>query len=153
MKTLFFSPTVWISRSLGVLILRLASGIVFFMHGAQKIFGWFGGGGLDGTISFMSSLGIPTFMAYLASFWEFLGGIFLILGFLTRIWSAGFVIHMLVAIFTVHFSAGFFASDGGYEFNMTLLAVSLSLVFLGAGKYSIDQTIYNNSSVDTEVVH
>lgn len=153
MKTLLFSPTIWISRSLGVLILRLASGIVFFMHGAQKIFGWFGGGGLDGTISFMNSLGIPTFMAYLASFWEFLGGIFLILGFLTRIWSAGFVIHMLVAIFTVHFSAGFFASDGGYEFNMTLLAVSLSLVFLGAGKYSIDQTIYNNSSVNTEVVH
>lgn len=153
MKTLFFSPTIWISRSLGVLILRLASGIVFFMHGAQKIFGWFGGGGLDGTISFMNSLGIPTFMAYLASFWEFLGGIFLILGFLTRIWSAGFVIHMLVAIFTGHFSAGFFASDGGYEFNMTLLAVSLSLVFLGAGKYSIDQTIYNNSSVNTEVVH
>lgn len=153
MKNILFSPSVWVSRSLGVLILRLAAGIVFFMHGAQKILGWFGGGGLDGTIGFMNSLGISTFFAYIASFWEFLGGIFLILGFLTRIWSAGLVIHMLVAIFTVHFSAGFFASDGGYEFNLTLLAIALSLVFLGAGKFSIDQSIYKNASVDTEVVH
>src|SRR5690625_6277763 len=96
MKNILFSPSIWVSRSLGVLILRLAAGIVFFMHGAQKILGWFGGGGLDGTISFMNSLGISTFLAYVASFWEFLGGIFLILGFLTRFWSAGLVIHMLV---------------------------------------------------------
>src|SRR5690625_7914843 len=85
----------------------------------------------------MNSLGISTFLAYVASFWEFLGGIFIILGFLTRFWSAGLVIHMLVAIFTVPFSAGFFASDGGCEFNMTLLSIALSLVFLGVGKYYI----------------
>src|SRR5690625_3252717 len=94
-----------------------------------------------------------TLYSVFSLFCEFLGCIFLILGFLTLFLSAGLVIHMLVAIFTVHFSAGFFASDGGYEFNLTLLAIALSLVFLGAGKFSIDHTIYKNSSVDTEIIH
>lgn len=153
MKNLLFSPAVWMSRSIGVLILRLALGLVFFMHGAQKALGWFGGSGLEGTINFMNSLGISTFLAYLVSFWELLGGIFIILGFLTRLWSAGLVINMLVAIFAVHIGGGFFASEGGFEFNMTLLAISLALIFLGSGKFSIDQSIHRQAVTDTTVVH
>src|SRR5690625_7986515 len=99
MNNILFSPSIWVSRSLGVLILRLAAGIVFFMHGAQKILGWFGGGGLDGNISFMNSMGISTFLAYVDSFWEILGGIFLSLCFITRFWSVGFYFVMFVALF------------------------------------------------------
>lgn len=153
MKNLLFSPAVWMSRSAGVLILRLALGLVFFMHGAQKALGWFGGSGLEGTIGFMNSLGISTFLAYVVSFWELLGGIFIIFGFLTRLWSAGLVINMLVAIFAVHIGAGFFASAGGFEFNLTLLAIALSLIFLGSGKFSIDHSIHSRPSSDTPVVH
>lgn len=153
MKNLLFSPAVWMSRSTGVLILRLALGLVFFMHGAQKAFGWFGGSGLEGTIGFMNSLGISTFLAYVVSFWELFGGIFIIFGFLTRLWSAGLVINMLVAIFVVHIGAGFFASAGGFEFNLTLLAIALSLIFLGSGKFSIDHSIHNRTVSDPPVVH
>ncbi len=121
------------------LILRLVLGLTFFMHGAQKVLGWYGGGGLEGTAAFMNSLGIPTFLGYISSFWEFLGGICLILGFLTRIWSAGLVINMLVAILLVH--SGFFVSEGGIELALVLMVVSLAVTLLGPGKYSIDHSI------------
>ncbi len=121
------------------LILRLVLGLTFFMHGAQKVLGWYGGGGLEGTAAFMNSLGIPTFLGYISSFWEFLGGICLILGFLTRIWSAGLVINMLVAILLVH--SGFFVSEGGIELALVLMVVSLAVTLLGPGKYSIDHSL------------
>lgn len=121
------------------LILRLVLGLTFFMHGAQKVLGWYGGGGLEGTAAFMNSLGIPTFLGYISSFWEFLGGICLILGFLTRIWSVGLVINMLVAILLVH--SGFFVSEGGIELALVLMVVSLAVTLLGPGKYSIDHSI------------
>lgn len=142
MKKLIFTQRILAGNSVVSLILRLTLGLVFFMHGAQKVLGWYGGGGLDGTVSFMSSMGIPPFMAYISSFWEFLGGICLILGFLTRIWSAGLVINMLVAILVVH--SGFFVSNGGVEFALTLMVVALALVFMGSGKYSIDNALYKS---------
>lgn len=151
MRNLIFTPAVLIGRSTAALILRVVLGIVFFMHGSQKVLGWYGGGGLDGTVDFMSSMGIHPFLAYVSSFWEFIGGICLILGFLTRIWSAGLVINMLVAILVVH--SGFFASEGGIELALTLLAIALSLVLLGPGKFSIDQVIYGSTDTGTTVVH
>lgn len=139
MKNLIFTKNILIGHSFVALILRLILGLVFFAHGAQKVLGWYDGGGLDGTAGFMNSLGIPTALAYVSSFWEFLGGICLILGFLTRIWSAGLVINMLVAILLVH--SGFFVSNGGIEFALTLLVVSVAVTLLGAGKYSVDDSI------------
>lgn len=138
MKKLMFTKDILIGHSFVAFILRVILGLVFLVHGAQKVLGWYGGGGLDGTVEFMNSLGIPTFLAYVSSFWEFLGGICLILGFLTRIWSAGLVINMLVAIMVVH--SGFFVSNGGIEFALTLLFVSVAVTLLGSGKYSIDDS-------------
>jgi len=139
MKNLIFTSKILTSHSFVALILRLVLGLTFFMHGAQKVLGWYGGGGLEGTAAFMNSLGIPTFLGYISSFWEFLGGICLILGFLTRIWSAGLVINMLVAILLVH--SGFFVSEGGIELALVLMVVSLAVTLLGPGKYSIDHSI------------
>lgn len=140
MKNLIFTPKILTSHSFVALILRLVLGLTFFMHGAQKVLGWYGGGGLEGTAAFMNSLGIPTFLAYISSFWEFLGGICLILGFLTRLWSAGLIINMLVAILLVH--SGFFVSEGGIELALLLMVVSLAVTLLGPGRYSIDHSIW-----------
>lgn len=139
MKNLIFANRILTNATVVSLILRLTLGIVFFMHGAQKVLGWYGGGGLEGTSAFMNSLGIPTFMAYISSFWEFLGGIFLIMGFMSRLWAAGLVINMLVAISLAH--SGFFVGNGGIEFALTLMAVALAVTLLGSGKYSIDHSI------------
>lgn len=139
MRNLLFTNRILTNQSTVSLILRLVLGLVFFMHGAQKVLGWYGGGGLDGTAQFMNSLGIPTFLAYVSSFWEFLGGIFLIVGFLTRFWAAGLVINMIVAMWLVH--SGFFVSDGGIEFALVLMVVALAVTLLGPGKYSVDDSI------------
>src|SRR5690349_22703637 len=82
--------------------LRLVLGIVFFAHGAQKVLGWFGGPGFQGTIGFFTSMGIPAPLAFLAMMAEFLGGLGLILGFLSRIAAFGVLCNMLVAIAMVH---------------------------------------------------
>lgn len=139
MKNFIFTAKILGGQSFVSLALRLILGLVFFMHGAQKVLGWYGGGGLDGTVDFMTSMGIHPFMAYVSSFWEFIGGICLILGFLSRIWAAGLVINMFVAILLVH--SGFFVSQGGVELALTLMIVALSVFLLGSGKYSVDHAI------------
>ena len=112
-------------------------------HGAQKMFGWFGGKGLEGTANvFYEKLGIPEFLAYIASFTEFFGGIFLITGFLTRLSSIGIAITMAVAAFYVHGSNGFFMPNG-YEFALSLLIIAIVIIFEGPGKISLDDKIFN----------
>lgn len=125
------------------LALRIPIGIVFMAHGAQKLFGWFGGYGLEGTGQWMASIGLGPgmLMAFLAGSGEFFGGLAILLGILTRPAAAVLSITMLVAIFTVHFEHGLFMSNGGYEFGLALLAASVSLMMSGAGKLSIDQII------------
>lgn len=127
----------------GMTILRIILGVTFMMHGSQKLFGAFGGGGLDGTAKFMTSLGLEPgyLMAVLASLGEFGGGLLLVLGLFTRLGAflTGFV--SLVAIFSVHISKGFFMSSGGYEFALILLAASIAVLIEGAGKCSIDKMI------------
>jgi putative oxidoreductase len=119
----------------GVLPLRLVIGLVFVMHGAQKLFGV----GLAGTAGFLGSLGIPlpTVAAAVLIAVELLGGLALILGAGTRYVAAALAVEMLVAILTVHLRAGFFVPDG-MEFVLTLLAGCLTLVSLGAGPWSVD---------------
>ena len=127
------------------LALRIPVGIIFIAHGAQKLFGSFGGYGLEGTGQWMESIGLaPGFlMALLAGSAEFFGGIFLLLGLLTRPTAVVLAGTMVVAIFSVHFENGLFMSNNGYEFALALLAASISVAFSGSGKIAIDNTISN----------
>lgn len=130
------------------LALRLPIGIIFMAHGAQKLFGWFGGYGLEGTGGWMESIGLaPGFiMALLAGSAEFFGGMFILLGLLTRASAAVLAMTMVVAIVCVHLQNGLFMSNNGYEFGLALLAASTSLVFSGAGKTALDNVINNKLS-------
>ena len=134
----------------GALALRVPVGIIFAAHGAQKLFGWFGGYGLEGTAGWMESIGLApgVLMALLAGSAEFFGGLALVLGLLTRPAAFALSIAMLVAIFSVHFANGLFMSNNGYEFGLALLAASVSLLFSGAGKASLDALIAKKLSRD-----
>lgn len=129
--------------SAGPLALRIPVGIIFAAHGAQKLFGWFGGYGLEGTGQFFGSMGLnPGYlMALLAGAAEFFGGLALVAGLLVRPAAAALAFAMLIAIFSVHISKGFFMDKGGYEYALALFAASLSLVFSGAGRFSVDRAI------------
>ncbi|TDP01270.1 DoxX family protein [Marinomonas balearica] len=125
------------------LILRLPVGIIFMAHGAQKLFGMFGGYGLEGTGQWMASMGMEPgyLMALLAGSAEFFGGLALVIGLLVRPASVALAFTMLIAIVTVHFSNGLFMASNGYEYALSLLAVTVSLFFSGAGSYSVDKVI------------
>ncbi|WP_412501491.1 DoxX family protein [Shewanella chilikensis] len=125
------------------LALRLPIGITFMAHGAQKLFGWFGGYGLEGTGQWMASIGLTPgyLMALMAGSSEFFGGLLLIIGMLIRPTSAVLAFTMLMAIVTVHLDNGLFMSNNGYEFGLALLAATVSLAISGAGKLSIDSMI------------
>lgn len=130
-------------NGIGALALRVPVGIIFAAHGAQKLFGWFGGYGLEGTGQFFGSVGLnPGYlMALLAGTAEFFGGLALVFGLLVRPAAGALSFAMLVAIFAVHWSKGFFVGSGGYEFALALFAASLALVFSGAGRLSADRAI------------
>src|SRR5881397_3947916 len=106
------------TMSIGILILRLVVGVTLAAHGAQKLFGWFGGYGLTGTGQFFEQLGFRPgrLQAALAGGAEFLGGLLLAAGFLTPFASAAVIAVMLVAAVSVHVAKGFFAHTGGYEY-------------------------------------
>ncbi|NOI28538.1 DoxX family protein [Vibrio coralliilyticus] len=125
------------------LALRIPVGIIFMAHGAQKLFGWFGGYGLEGTGQWMASIGLGpgVLMAFLAGSAEFFGGLFILLGLLTRPASIALAFTMLVAIFSVHFANGLFMSNNGYEFGLALMAASVSLALSGSGRAAVDQFI------------
>lgn len=127
----------------GPLALRIPVGIIFAAHGAQKLFGWFGGYGLEGTGQWMASIGLnPGYlMALLAGSAEFFGGLALLIGLLVRPAGAVLAFAMLVAIFSVHIGNGLFMSNNGYEFGLALLAVAVSLMISGAGRASLDAAL------------
>lgn len=122
------------------LALRIPVGIIFMAHGSQKLFAWFGGYGLAGTGQFFESIGLApgVAMAFLAGSAEFFGGLFIILGLLTRPSALVLAFTMLIAIVSVHLPNGLFMSDGGYEFGLALLAASVSLMLSGGGKVAVD---------------
>lgn len=128
--------------------LRLIAGIIFTAHGAQKLFAWFGGYGLEGTGQWMDSIGLSPglTMALLAGSAEFFGGLLLVVGFLTRPTSFVLAITMIVAIFSVHINNGLFISNNGYEFGLALLAISLTLLIQGGGRHSVDSILYQKFS-------
>lgn len=123
-----------------ILVLRAAVGVVFIMHGAQKLFGAFGGGGIGGTEQFFGSLGLQpaTFWAWLVALVEFGGGLALAIGLLSRWVGLLLAIDMAVAGIVVHLQNGFFVSNGGVELVLILFAASLFFVANGGGKLSVD---------------
>lgn len=125
------------------LIMRVPVGLTLMAHGSQKLFGMFGGYGLEGTGQWMASIGITPgyLMALLAGSGEFFGGLFILLGLLIRPAAAVVTFTMLVAILTVHIHNGLFMANNGYEYALTLAAIAVSLVFSGAGKVSLDNFI------------
>ena len=127
----------------GLLVLRLVLGVIFIGHGAQKVFGSFGGPGLKGTAGFFEQLGIkpPYLMVVLAGLAEVVGGILVILGFLTPLATLALIVVMIVAVLTVHLKNGFFVTNGGYEFNLALAGMALTLLIVGAGAYSLDSAL------------
>jgi putative oxidoreductase len=124
----------------GLLILRVVVGLLFAAHGSQKLFGWFGGGGPQGTAQFFGSIGYrrPELLAVVAGLSELGGGLMLATGFLTPLGSFLIATVMLNAIVTVVFPKGFL---GGYEFEFTLLTVAVALAATGPGEISIDDAI------------
>ena len=134
--------------SVATAILRLALGVVFFAHGAQKMLGWFGGFGFAGTMGFFTgTMHIPAPLAFLAICAEFLGGMGLIIGFLTRIAAFAIAANMVVAIATVHHAFGFFMNwngtqkGEGFEFHLLVLAIAAFLMIRGAGAFSVDHAL------------
>lgn len=143
MKTSIIKRLVATSAGLSPLALRVPVGIIFAAHGAQKLFGWFGGYGLEGTGKWMASIGIEPglLMAALAGGAEFFGGLALLLGLLVRPAAAVLGFTMLVAIFSVHIGNGLFMSNNGIEFSLALLAATVSLLISGAGRVSLDAAL------------
>jgi putative oxidoreductase len=129
-------------------VTRLALGIVFFAHGAQKLLGWFGGAGYSGTVSYLTNtLGIPEFLAVVAILAEFLGGLGLIFGFMSRIAGFAIAVNMAVALFRVHLHNGFFMNwfgnkaAEGFEFHLLAIAMALTVMIHGAGALSVDRAL------------
>ena len=127
----------------GLTVLRIFVGVIFAAHGSQKLFGWFGGGGLAGTAQWMESIGLGpgTLMAALAGGTEFFGGLALIIGLLARPAALGLSFTLLVAIFSVHIHNGLFMANNGYEFALALLGGTVAVLIEGAGKLSLDRSI------------
>lgn len=125
------------------LILRIITGIILSAHGSQKLFGWFGGYGLEGVGKWMDSVGLhPGYlMALLSGSVEFFGGIALMLGLFTRIAGISTSILLAVAIVFVHLNNGLFLTNNGFEFALALLAATITLTIEGSGKFSIDNII------------
>jgi len=144
----FFNPLFATQPRFTLFLLRLVLGFLFFVHGSQLVFGWFGGYGLGGSIgAFTEKMAIPAFLAYLAVFSQFLGGLALIFGFMTRIAALGIAVDMIVAIFLVHLPNGLFMNwygnqkGEGFEYHLLAVATALTLVIAGGGILSIDRAM------------
>lgn len=140
MNTIEKARAVLATQGLGQVFLRVPVGIILAAHGGQKLFGWFGGYGLEGTGQWMESIGLaPGFiMALLAGSAEFFGGLALIAGLATRPAALVIAFTMVIAIFSVHIDNGLFMSNNGYEFALALMAATVTLTIQGAGSYSAD---------------
>ena len=127
---------------IALLLVRLL-GIGFAAHGTQKLFGWFGGYGIEGTGGFFEQLGFRPgkFHASVAGFAELIGGILIALGLFAPFGAMLVVAVMVVAIFSVHFVKGFFATNGGYELNLLYIALALVVGVVGSGAYSLDAAL------------
>lgn len=123
------------SIDISLLVVRVIAGVIFAAHGAQKVFGAFGGPGLSGMAEMLGPVG------YLVSIGEFFGGLGLVAGFLTRFSAASNIVIMIGAIVMVHGQHGFFLSDSGFEYNLALIGLLLPTVLAGPGKFAIGRSL------------
>jgi putative oxidoreductase len=128
------------------LLLRLVLGWTFIFHGSQKLFGAFGGHGIEAFADGLAQMGLPGFLppiawAYMAACGEFFGGTAVLLGLLARLGTIPIIVSMLVAIAKVHGKNGF-SGQGGYEFNVALIAMCLVVLIAGPGLVSLDALIF-----------
>jgi len=129
------------------IFLRLTLGAVMFPHGAQKVLGWFGGGGFKATLEGMTGMGLPAAIVVMVMIAEFLGSLGLIFGFLTRLSALGVISVMLGAIFTVHQQYGFFMNwmgkqaGEGFEYHLLAIGIAVALLVRGGGAFSIDRAL------------
>lgn len=132
-------------QDVGVVVVRIVLGVIFIAHGGGKLFGIWGGHGISGVAGFMGKLGFnpPMLWAVVLAVTEFFGGIFVLIGFLTRWAALGLAIAMLVAILKVHLGQGLLGDNqgSGYEFPLALLAMALFLLFNGARRFSLDAVL------------
>jgi putative oxidoreductase len=142
-----------------IAIIRIVLGVVFFAHGAQMALGWFGGAGIQSTLStFRKNLQIPAPLALLSVAAQFLGGLGLIVGLLSRVAAFGIAIVMSVALLVVHRKFGFFMNwfgekEGhGIEYHVLVLALALTVIIKGAGAFSLDQVLYRHVSTPNSAV-
>ena len=135
------------STSRSLLFQRVVLGAVILPHGLQKVFGWFGGYGWDGTMGFFEGLGIPSPLGALVIAAESLGAVALIAGIATRLAAVGIAAAMLGAIFLVHLPYGFFMNWGGtqaregFELHLLALALAIPLAVRGGGAWSVDRAL------------
>jgi putative oxidoreductase len=131
---------------------RIALGIVFFAHGAQKMLGWFGGSGFSGTISQFAKFGMPAAVALFAIFVEFFGGLSLLFGLLSRLAALAIIIEMIGAVLTVHIHNGFFMNwmgnqkGEGFEYHIIAVALAFLILVRGAGAISINRVFFSQDS-------
>ena len=129
--------------ALGLLILRVVIGLIIVGHGLQKLLGWWGGPGMTGWVGAMNRMRIrpPVVWAWISMLSEVLGGVALVLGILTPLPSLAIAGSMLVAIALVHWPRGFWATKGGYEFNLSILAGIATIALTGPGAWSLDSAL------------
>jgi putative oxidoreductase len=133
------------NAALGLLIIRLVIGLTMAGHGAQKLFGWFGGYGPKGTGGWMESIGIKpgVAMAVLAGIAEIAGGLLFAAGLFTWVAAALIILTMVVAIVKVHGKNGYWVTAGGFEYNLALIAIAAGVALTGAGDYSLDVLLFS----------
>lgn len=129
-------------------ILRVTLGLVMLPHGAQKLLGWFGGFGFDGTMGFFTQkMGLPWIIGFLVIIGESFGSLALLAGFLTRFTAASLAVIMLGAITMVHLPHGFFMNWGGqqqgegYEYHLLVIGIAAALLITGGGRWSLDRVV------------
>lgn len=127
----------------GLLLLRLVIGFLFIGHGCQKLFGWFGGPGMQGWIESLARNGLEpaSFWAYTAAVAELSSGVLLVIGLLTPLAAAALIGDMLVAILDVHASKGLWSQNGGFEYNLVLIALLFAMGWTGPGAYALDRRL------------
>ncbi len=148
-----FKKLVRTDNDIAIMVIRIALGVVFFPHGMQKLFGWFGGPGFTGTLGmFTDKMGIPAVFAFLAIMAEGLGSLGLITGLFTRVAAFGIGMNMAVAVYMLHWQNGFFMNwfgnqkGEGFEFHILVIGMAIALIIKGGGKWSLDRFVEHNVS-------
>jgi putative oxidoreductase len=125
------------NKDLALGIIRLITGLIFSLHGAQKLFGWFGGPGPSGFLTYLASMHIPAWLGYVAMIVEFMCGVLMLFGVAAELGALIGIPFMAVAIYLVHWKNGFFAQNGGYEYPLLLLVLCVAIVIGGPGRFAL----------------